>query len=140
MTYGLGPAGYDIRAAEDMDLKPGAFELGSSMERFDMPLNVLGYVKDKSSWARKGLCVQNTVIEPGWCGFLTLEYTNHRPKIHVKDPEYEWPWNHIQIRAGDPIAQIVFHYLDAPTMIPYKGKYQDQPAGPQHAIEEKKPG
>ncbi len=127
MTYGLGPAGYDIRCAEGISIPPGAFRLGSSFERFDIPLDLIAYVKDKSSWARKGLCVQNTVIEPGWMGFLTLEYTNHSN-------------GYIHLREKDPIAQIIFHRLDAPTILPYKGKYQDQPAGPQHAIEEKKPG
>lgn len=125
-TFGLGPAGYDIRAAESIHLNPGQFDLGSAMERLIIPTNVLAYVKDKSSWARKGLCVQNTVIEPGWEGYLTLEYTNHSE-------------GSILIVEGDPIAQIVFHYLDQPTDQPYNGKYQDQQAGPQHAIEEKKP-
>lgn len=123
MTFGLGPAGYDIRAAEDITLGMGDFRLGSSMEEFNMPTQVLGYVKDKSSWARQGLCVQNTVIEPGWKGFLTLEYTNHSCMM-------------ITIRKGDPIAQIVFHWLDYETVQPYFGKYQNQPAGPQNAIKE----
>lgn len=122
-TYGLGPAGYDIRAAEDVALPPGGFSLGSSLEQFHMPDELLAYVKDKSSWARLGLCVQNTVIEPGWHGFLTLEYTNHSDK-------------EIVIKCGDPIAQIIFHRLDAPTKMPYTGKYQNQAPGPQEAIEE----
>lgn len=126
-TFGLSPAGYDIRAAETMTLVHGDFALGSALERLIIPINVLAYVKDKSSWARKGLCVQNTVIEPGWEGYLTLEYTNHGRED-------------IEIQSGDPIAQIVFHYLDQSTEQPYKGKYQNQQAGPQHAIEEKKPG
>jgi dCTP deaminase len=137
MTFGLGPAGYDIRAAEDVDIPPGGFVLGSSFEQFDMPLDMLGVVHDKSSWARKGLCVQNTVIEPGWRGFLTLEYTNHLPDC----PEVDrcpagWPWNWIHIKQGDPIAQIIFHMLDEPTVQPYEGKYQDQEAGPQKARED----
>lgn len=122
-TYGLGPAGYDIRAAEEVVIPPGGFRLGSSMESFNMPSDLLAYVKDKSSWARQGLCVQNTVIEPGWNGFLTLEYTNHSDK-------------EITIQAGDPIAQIIFHKLDFPTRQPYNGKYQNQEAGPQGAIDE----
>lgn len=120
LTYGLGPAGYDIRAAESFYLTPGTFVLGSSMEEFFMPNNLLGVVHDKSTWARRGLCVQNTVIEPGWRGFLTLEYTNHGTA-------------EIYIKVGDPIAQIVFHILDVPTDSPYEGKYQDQEAGPQVA-------
>lgn len=132
MTFGLGPAGYDIRAAEDVTVRPGGFILGSSLEQFFMPNDMLGVVHDKSSWARKGLCVQNTVIEPGWKGYLTLEYTNH-----CATAAYGAPTNDIAIRRGDPIAQIIFHMLDFPTDQPYAGKYQDQKAGPQPAIEER---
>lgn len=117
MTFGLGPAGYDVRIAEDVTVEPGGFVLASTMEEFNMSIMVLGYVKDKSTWARRGLAVQNTVIEPGWRGFLTLELTNHSKEA-------------IAIRSGMPIAQIVFHQLDAPTQLPYAGKYQDQVAGP----------
>ena len=137
MTFGLGPAGYDIRAAEDIDLLPGGFQLGSSLEQFIMPNDMLGVVHDKSSWARKGLALQNTVIEPGWKGYLTLEYTNHLPSVgeHLRNSG-GWPWNHILIKRGDPIAQIIFHMLDKPTDQPYNGKYQNQAAGPQEAIHE----
>lgn len=125
MTYGLGPAGYDIRIAEDLDIAPGGFVLASSFERFQMPNNLLGVVHDKSTWARLGLCVQNTVIEPGWEGFLTLELTNHNSQALG---------NRIRLIRGMPIAQVIFHILDQPTSQPYRGKYQDQKAGPQEAI------
>jgi dCTP deaminase len=40
----------------------------------------MGIVHDKSTWARRGLVVQNTVIEPGWHGYqTTIELTNHGP-------------------------------------------------------------
>jgi dCTP deaminase len=122
MTFGLGPAGYDIRIAEDIQLLPGDFKLASSIEYFMMPNNLLGIVHDKSTWARLGLCVQNTVIEPGWKGFLTLELTNHNKDCALT------------IKAGMPISQIIFHMLDKDTDIPYKGKYQNQGEGPQPAI------
>jgi len=122
-TYGLGPAGYDIRVAQDITVPPGSFVLASSLEHFDMPLDLLGVIHDKSTWARMGLVVQNTVIEPGWRGHLTLELTNHlithpQPRI---------------IPGGTPIAQVVFHLLDEPTTQPYPhdGKYQDQGIGPE---------
>ena len=123
MTFGLGPAGYDIRIAETTNLKYGDFKLASSLELFNMPDNLLAYVKDKSSWARKGLCVQNTVIEPGWKGYLTLELTNHSK-------------NELTIKSGSPIAQIIFHELKEPTELPYNGKYQNQKSGAQKAIDE----
>lgn len=121
MTYGLSAAGYDFRIAETFDLEPGAFKLASSLERFNIPDDLLGIVHDKSTWARQGLAVQNTVFEPGWRGYATLELSNH--SAHT-----------LHIRKGMPIAQIVFHLLIAPTENPYKGKYQDQPAGAQEAI------
>ena len=131
MTYGVGPAGYDVRVEFDEEgfvdaehLMPGDFILASTIERFIMPKNVLGIVHDKSTWARLGIAVQNTVIEPGWCGWLTLEITNHS-----KEP--------IIIQRGDPIAQIVFHYLDKPASVAYDGKYQNQKRGPVRPILEK---
>lgn len=111
--------------------------MGSSLEQFNMPTDMLGVVHDKSSWARKGLCVQNTVIEPGWRGYLTLEYTNHLPiRIALDGSPRGFPHGWIQIARGMPIAQIIFHMLDFPTDQPYEGKYQDQEAGPQPAREQ----
>lgn len=121
MTYGLGPAGYDVRIAENILLKPGAFALASTLERFNMPDDVLGTVHDKSTWARQGLAVQTTVIEPGWRGFLTLELTNHG-------------YTEILLREGAPIAQVIFWQMSEPTEIAYRGKYQDQPSGAQPAL------
>jgi dCTP deaminase len=121
MTFGLGPAGYDVRIAENILLKRGGFALASTIEKFDMPRDVMGIVHDKSTWARRGLACQNTVIEPGWRGYLTIELTNHGGE-------------ELRIEPGTPIAQIVFHQLVEPTTLPYRGKYQDQLAGPQPAI------
>ena len=121
-TYGLGPAGYDLRIAEDITIPHNGFALASSLEHFKMPSNLLGVVHDKSTWARLGLCVQNTVIEPGWRGYLTLELTNHNPH------------GPLAIKAGTPICQVIFHILDQLTDKPYEGKYQDQRMGIQPAI------
>jgi dCTP deaminase len=116
MSYGVSYAGYDVRIAEDLTLPPGSFSLASTLERFNTPLDVLGIVHDKSTWARRGLACQNTVIEPGWEGFLTLELTNHS-----NEP--------LLVKRGDPICQIVYHKLDQPVR-GYTGKYQGQPAEP----------
>jgi dCTP deaminase len=121
MTYGVGPAGIDLRIKEGITIPAMGFVLASCIERFQMPNNLLGVVHDKSTWARLGLCVQNTVIEPGWKGYLTIELTNHSRTWHT-------------IQAGTPICQVVFHLLDKPTILPYKGKYQNQKAGIQEAI------
>ena len=125
MTFGLGPAGYDVRIKQRMTLMRGEFALASTVERFSMPSDLLAKVADKSSWARRGLAVQNTIVEPGWSGFLTLELTNHG---HAP----------IDIEAGSPIAQIIFHQLLEPTEIPYRGKYQDQADAPVPSIMEEK--
>lgn len=120
MTYGVGPAGYDIRVAESIMLPPGGFSLASTIEQFNISANVIAFVHDKSTWARKGLAVQNTVLEPGWRGYLTLELSNHSQRP-------------IEILAGMPIAQVIFHKLTMATDAPYNGKYQNQEAGAQAA-------
>lgn len=118
MSYGLSAAGYDIRVDQSFVMWPLRFTLASSVEEFDMPDDLLGIVCDKSTWARRGITVQNTVIEPGWRGFLTIELCNHS-------------WGFRRIRAGDPIAQILFLQLDEATIRPYgSGKYQAQPNRP----------
>lgn len=122
MSWGLSVAGYDIRIREGVYLCPGGFSLASAIEEFQMPLDVLGIVHDKSSWARKGIAVQNTVFEPGWIGFPTLELSNHGPTA-------------IKIEAGSPIAQVIFHLCTEETE-GYKGKYQYQPPRPVEAIHE----
>lgn len=98
------------------------FTIASAMEEFEMPADMIGRVHDKSSWARQGLSVFNTVIEPGWKGFLTLELVFHG------DEE-------ITIEAGSPIAQVIFeHTVHA---APYTGKYQNQADRPVSALHEK---
>lgn len=137
-SYGLGEAGYDIRIKQEVHFKPGArhpagcvvnidgwgqeghFALASAIEEFHMPTNLMGIVHDKSTWARRGLSVFNTVIEPGWKGFLTLELVYHGEEELV-------------IPAGAGIAQVVFHEVKMPTE--YTGKYQNQADEPVGAIE-----
>lgn len=142
-SHGLVEAGYDIRIKEDIWFWPagysheisrsyvippsysfgfedqrivGNFCLGSTIEEFQMPMDLVGIVHDKSTWARHGLSVFNTVIEPGWKGFLTLELVYHGQAD-------------LYIPAGSGIAQVIFHRLEVPAV--YAGKYQNQEAGPQ---------
>lgn len=121
LTYGLGPCGYDIRIAQDLIIKAGGFRLVSSIEYFNIPTHLLMKIVDKSTNARRGLFVQNTVAEPGWRGHLTLELTN----------QY---YDYIHLMRGDPIAQVIFFKLDEPTDTAYSGKYQDQDNKPVEAI------
>ena len=127
VSYGLGEAGYDIRIKQEVRfLKPNdwhggtpKFVLASAIEEFDMPTNLVGIVHDKSTWARKGLSVFNTVIEPGWKGFLTLELVYHGNEELI-------------IPAGAGIAQVIFHEVTRPAK--YTGKYQNQDDRPVSAI------
>ena len=126
-SYGLVEAGYDIRIKQEIIFRPdmtmgatievdgqlehGRFTLASAIEEFDMPTDLVGVVHDKSTWARQGLSVFNTVIEPGWKGFLTLELVFHGNKEVV-------------IPAGAGIAQVIFTSLAHEAY--YEGKYQHQ--------------
>ena len=131
VSYGLGEAGYDIRIKQDitfyrlLGLIPmvkvvdgnqvsrhfGKFTLASAIEKFNMSPSCVAIVHDKSTWARRALSVFNTVIEPGWKGYLTLELVYHgRKKLHIQ--------------AGAGIAQVLFHLVQEPAN--YNGKYQNQ--------------
>lgn len=146
VSHGLAEAGYDIRIKQEIRfIRPqnsnwvtiskwdengepfgsfvdGKFTLASAIEEFDMPDNLVGMVKDKSTWARKGLSVFNTVIEPGWNGFLTMELV-----YHGNDDLF--------IPAGAGIAQVIFQ--KTVNEASYSGKYQGQVDRPVAAIYEK---
>ena len=123
VSYGLTEAGYDLRIAEAVTLHPfKRFSLAYASEPFAMPTDLVGVVHDKSTWARRGLSVFNTVIEPGWHGFLTLELVYNG----------WWP---LRIPAGAGIAQVLFHQTTEAAA--YGGKYQHQPARPVAAIMER---
>lgn len=136
-SYGLTECGYDLRIAEDIhftgkwntDLHPmvqvnginhdGILALGSSMEKFNMPTNLMGRVLNKSTWARQALDASMTTnIEPGWRGHLTIELLYHG-------------MDDLFIPAGTGICQVIFELIQEPAL--YVGKYQDQEAGPQKA-------
>ena len=130
VSHGLSEAGYDIRIRQDVvfengkvmvgrDVSSGHFALASSIELFQMPPDLVGIVHDKSTWARMGLSVFNTVIEPGFRGGLTLELVYHGNDTLV-------------IPAGSGIAQVIFHETTSSAW--YVGKYQDQDVDPVNAI------
>lgn len=97
----------------------GRFVLASSVEEFQMPSKVVATVKDKSTWARQGLSVFNTVAEPGWNGFLTLELVFHGHKP-------------VEISSGQGIAQVLFDELSEDGDYA-DGKYQNQENKPVEA-------
>jgi len=124
VTYGLGPAGYDLRLAEDITLWPGRSIRADTIERLNMPDDVLGILTSKSTWARLHVEHATTVVEPGWRGVLRLEINMHGG---------EKP---LAIYKGTGIVQVIFFRLEEPTLQPYEGKFQDQKPG-QDAIFEK---
>ena len=97
----------------------GRMVLASAIEEFDMPASLVGVVHDKSTWARQGLSVFITVIEPGWIGFLTLELVYHGNEDLI-------------IPAGSGIAQVIFH--EVTDLVKYNGRYQNQANKPVSAI------
>lgn len=114
-SFGLTEAGYDIRIKQDVSFDKPGFILASSVERFTMPINLVGILHDKSTWARLGLSVFNTVIEPGWEGYLTLELVYHGS-------------GDLYIPGGSGIGQVIFHEVVETSS--YKGKYQNQENSP----------
>jgi dCTP deaminase len=86
------------------------------MEKFKIPRSVLSICVGKSTYARCGLIVNVTPLEPEWEGYLTLEISNTTP-LPAK------------IYAGEGIAQLLFFEADEQCETSYadrKGKYQNQ--------------
>ncbi len=145
ISYGLSSYGYDIRVADEyyiftnvymaiVDPKnfdeksfvyhkgeyciipPNSFCLARSVEYFRIPRNVIGICIGKSTYARCGIIVNVTPLEPEWEGYLTIEISNTTP-LPAK------------IYSFEGIAQLVFIESDEVCEISYldrKGKYQKQ--------------
>jgi dCTP deaminase len=97
---------------------PNSFALCRSVERFKIPTNVLCIVLGKSSYARCGIVVNVTPLEPGWEGYVTIEISNTTP-LPAK------------IYANEGIAQVLFYESDLQCETSYAdrdGKYQGQEA------------
>lgn len=80
-------------------VQPGAFILAMSYERVRMPRDCYGVVMGKSTWARLGISLNTTMIEPEWEGYITIEVSNHG----------HFP---VGLRVGDGISQLIFHRAD----------------------------
>lgn len=140
-SYGLSEAGYDIRIKQrvlfindaygartvvsnpdtgEEETFMGHFVLASTIDYFQTPGNLVGTVKDKSTWARRGLSVFNTVIEPGWNGYLTLELVYHGHE-------------NLEILPGQGIAQVLYGLLENEGDYG-DGKYQNAADKPQVAL------
>jgi dCTP deaminase len=98
-------------------IPPNSFALARSVERFRIPRDVLGVVLGKSTYARCGLIVNCTPMEPEWEGWLTVEISNTTP-LPAK------------VYTNEGIAQVLFFKASAECARSYadkQGKYQDQP-------------
>ena len=145
VSYGTSSYGYDVRCSDEfkvftnvystvvdpknfddksfVDLKgpvciipPNSFALARTVERFRIPRNVLTICLGKSSYARCGIVVNVTPLEPEWEGYVTLEFSNTTP-LPAK------------IYANEGIAQVLFFRGDEEPLVSYKdkkGKYQGQ--------------
>lgn len=145
ISYGTSSYGYDVRCANTFKIftninstivdpkhfdattfvdvvsdiciiPPNSFALACTIEYFRIPRDVLGIVSGKSTYARMGIVVSNTVIEPEWCGNITLEFSNTTP-LPAK------------IYANEGVAQILFLSADEECETSYQdrhGKYQGQ--------------
>ncbi len=97
-------------------IPPNSFALAETVETISVPRNVLALCVDKSTYARCGIIVNVTPLEPEWRGKVTLEISNTTP-LPAK------------IYANEGIAQVVFIKADRVCNVSYAdkgGKYQDQ--------------
>lgn len=106
---------YVVLDGEPFILPPHTFALTYSQETLDMPDNLLAICIGKSTYARTGLIVNVTPIEPSWKGQITIEISNTTDL-----PIYVYP--------NEGIAQLIFFKGNKPK-VTYKdrnGKYQNQ--------------
>jgi len=110
----------EMSEGEPFILHPGEFVLGATMERVQLPNDLVARLEGKSSLGRLGLLIHSTAgyVDPGWDGYLTLELSNvaNLP---------------ITIYPGMKIGQISFFRLSTPAEFPYgseaaRSKYQGQ--------------
>lgn len=100
-------------------LPPRGYVLANTIETFAMPADVAGTCMTKSTYARCGLLVNVTPLEPEWEGFLTLELANLTDLPML-----------LYVEEG--IAQILFNQIEEPetTYADRAGKYMGQPRQP----------
>lgn len=145
ISYGLSSYGYDARCSSEFKIftnvdnaivdpknfskesfvdrdvaeciiPPNSFVLTRSVEYFRIPKDILVICLGKSTYARCGLIVNVTPLEPGWEGHVTLEISNTTP-LPAK------------VYANEGVAQFLFFKGSAPCEVSYAdraGKYMGQ--------------
>jgi dCTP deaminase len=145
ISFGLSSYGYDMRIADEfkiftkehatlvdpkaldpknfVDFKgdicvipPNSFVLGRSVEYFRIPRETIAICLGKSTYARCGIIINVTPLEPEWEGYVTIEISNTAP-VQTK------------IYANEGIAQILFLEASEVCETSYadkSGKYQAQ--------------
>ncbi len=145
ISFGTSSYGYDVRCADEFKIftninsaivdpkafdqnsfvdvqndvciiPPNSFALARTIEYFRIPRNVLTICLGKSTYARCGIIVNVTPLEPEWQGHVTLEFSNTTP-LPAK------------IYANEGVAQFLFFESDEPCEKSYAdrhGKYQGQ--------------
>ena len=117
----VDPKGFDESSFVTYDgdvciIPPNSFALASTVEYFRIPRSVLTVCVGKSTYARCGIIVNVTPLEPEWEGHITLEFSNTTP-LPAK------------IYANEGVAQLLFFESDDICETSYKdrkGKYQKQ--------------
>ena len=145
ISYGTSSYGYDVRCSSQFKIftninsatvdpknfdensfvnlvgnecviPPNSFALASTIEHFKIPRNILTICLGKSTYARCGIIVNVTPLEPEWEGHVTLEFSN-TTSLPAK------------IYANEGVAQMIFLESDEDCETSYKdrgGKYQGQ--------------
>lgn len=145
ISYGTSSYGYDVRCAKEFKIftninseivdpkhftqgsfvdltadvciiPPNSFALARTVEYFRIPRNVLTICLGKSTYARCGIIVNVTPLEPEWEGQVTLEFSNTTPLP-------------ARVYANEGVAQMLFFESDEVCDVSYKdraGKYQGQ--------------
>jgi len=145
VSYGTSSYGYDVRCANEFKIftninstivdpkqfdvnnfvdqaadvciiPPNSFALARTVEYFRIPRNVMVVCLGKSTYARCGIIVNVTPLEPEWEGHVTLEFSNTTP-LPAK------------IYANEGVAQMLFFESDEVCETSYRdrgGKYQGQ--------------
>ncbi len=105
------PASYDLRAADVTCLSCGTCTLLPTLEWVELPMDLAGTIRCRSSFGRRGVLLGAGFVDPGFRGQLTLCLTN----MGKED---------ITVNKNDRVAQMVLQEVRNPGMC-YSGRYQD---------------